>query len=168
MKFWLYFICTFCLVACRQPSVAEIKEYPLMPMQLFVEQGAIQLRRAPMHTYDRKYRSVTYTPDGEITAANFETVLFPTDVIAVYLEGMESPQVFLARSPHSGCILQYVGQANVFSDPCYGSTFAMDGTYMAGPAQQDLDQLPSEVRDEMLWIRNEIIYGTVRSVGRDR
>ena len=168
--------------ACRQPAITdatlpavknngleiatEIKEYPLMPMELFEAQGRIQLRRAPIHTFDSKYRSATYTYAGEITVAEVETYLFPTDILVIYLEDMDAPQVFLARSPNSGCILQYIEEANVFGDPCYGSTFELDGTYIAGPAQQDLDQLPSEVKGEMLWVRNEIVYGTVKEVGR--
>src|SRR5215203_5220141 len=132
MKLWLNFLFMLCLVACRQQnvteissSVIEVKDYPFMPMELFVEQGAIQPRRAPMHTFDRAYRSVTYTPEGEIIRVNFETILFPTDVLAVYLVGMNTPQVFLGRSPNIGCILKYTEEKKVISDPCYGSTFAL-------------------------------------------
>lgn len=175
MKLWLSVILMLCMVACRQPNVPEttssgieIKDYPFMPMQLFIEQGPIQLRRAPVHTFDRAYRSAAYTPEGERTVANLETILFPTDALAIYLAGMDTPQVFLGRSPNSGCILLYDDEKKVLSDPCFGSTFALDGTYIAGPAQQDLDKLPSEVRDGVLWIRNEIIYGAAKEVGRDQ
>jgi hypothetical protein len=164
-----------CIVACRQPPAAEInvpaveiKDYPFMPMELFVEQGDIQLRRVPMHTFDRAYRAATYTPEGEITAFNLAAILFPTDVIAIYLEDMDAPQVFLGLAPNSGCILHYDEEEKVFSDPCYGSTFTLHGAYIAGPAQQDLDRLPSEVRGNMLWIRNEIIYSAVKEDGRGR
>lgn len=168
MKVWIPLFCLFFVMACRQPSGAEIKEYPFLPMELFEQQGAIQARRVPMHTFDRKYRSITYTANGEIRAAHAATALFPTDVLVVYLDGMEAPQVFLGRSPKSGCILQFNDEENVFDDPCHGSTFALDGTYINGPAEQDLDELPSEVRDGMLWLRNEIIYGAAKSVGTNR
>jgi hypothetical protein len=162
-RYSISFVVLFCTVACYHLPVVEIKEYPLMPIDLFAQQGSVQLRRVPMHTDDRKYRAITYTSDGEINAVNLETALFPTDIYVIYLDGMEAPQVFLGRSPKSGCIMIFDDKENMLRDPCQGSTFALDGSYIAGPAEQDLDRLPSQVRDNMLWVRNEIIYGAEKS-----
>jgi hypothetical protein len=98
--------------------------------------------------------------------AQIQTHLFPTDVYAIYRDGMESPWVFLARTPNTGCILHYDSEINAFRDPCSGSLFELDGTYLFGPSQQNLDKLPSEVKDGMLWIRNEIIYGAPVDIQR--
>src|SRR5688500_12270480 len=95
--FWM-----LCIVACRQPPAVEIKDYPFIPMEYSVEQGDIHIRRTPMHTFHRAFRAATYTPEGEITPVTLAAILFPTDVIAIYLEDMDAPQVFLALAPNSG------------------------------------------------------------------
>lgn len=62
--------------------------------------------------------------------------------------------VLLARSPHGGCPLTWKAEDEVFHDPCFGSEFAIDGTHILSPAQRNLDQLPSSVRDDVIWVRN--------------
>ena len=63
---------------------------------------------------------------------------------------------FAQQSPKQGCRLALadgnntsdaqLGDGAVFSDPCHGATFALDGTHLFGPSPRDLDQYPVEIR----------------------
>lgn len=115
--------------------------------------------RSPLHVYDQKYHLIRYTAAGEQTSKVFAEVLFPTDIIVVFRPGMKTPTVFLARSPHGGCLLHWNDNEKKFEDPCYGSRFDSTGKYFFGPALRDLDKLPAVVRDDMIWVEGEIVYG---------
>ena len=62
---------------------------------------------------------------------------------------------FAQQSPKQGCRLAladgnntsdaHVGDGIVFSDPCHGATFALDGTHLFGPSPRDLDQYRVEI-----------------------
>ncbi|MEZ4679989.1 MAG: Rieske (2Fe-2S) protein [Caldilineaceae bacterium] len=115
--------------------------------------------RAPLHVQDAKYPLFGYTADGERTSSYVNEILFPTDVIIVFKPGMSTPTVFLARSPHGGCLLLWHPADLKFEDPCFGSRFDLEGNYWSGPSPRALDKLPSTVRGNMLWVKGEIIYG---------
>ena len=63
---------------------------------------------------------------------------------------------FAQQSPKQGCRLALADATNtfdrdlkggaVFSDPCHGATFALDGTHLSGPSPRDLDQYPATIR----------------------
>ncbi len=53
--------------------------------------------------------------------------LFPTEVIIVFPEEMESPIILLARSPHGGCLVSWQPEDHYFEEPCYGSRFSLNG-----------------------------------------
>jgi Rieske Fe-S protein len=58
-----------------------------------------------------------------------------------------------AKSPHRGCTVpwrpefEFMGKKGWFRDPCYGSTFAIDGTLEFGPSPRGMDQLPVLIVD---------------------
>ncbi len=65
-----------------------------------------------------------------------------TDARAVLLN---TPQGFQALSlvcPHLGCTVD--PQSQGFTCPCHGSRFALDGSFISGPANQPLRQLTVE------------------------
>lgn len=48
-----------------------------------------------------------------------------------------------------------------FEDPCSGSKFAPDGTWLQGPATRDLDRLPVKIEAEQVWVDpSTVIEGT--------
>jgi hypothetical protein len=62
---------------------------------------------------------------------------------------------FAQQSPEQGCRLAFADDSNtfdaqlrdgaVFSDPCHGATFGLDGTHLFGPSPRDLDQYRVEI-----------------------
>ncbi len=81
------------------------------------------------------------------------------DVFVSYDADDQTAHVFLARSPHMGCLMNWVPEARKFVDPCFGSRFGSDGAYESGPSPRGLDELPAEIRDGMIWVKDEVIYG---------
>ena len=144
--------------ACVKP-LQVVEETPLAPLSWLVDTGEVIMLRAPLHVHDAKYHLVGYTADGERTSSYVNEILFPTDVIIVFKPGMSTPTVFLARSPHGGCLLLWRPADLRFEDPCFGSRFDLEGNYRSGPSPRDLDKLPATVRGNMLWVKGEIIYG---------
>lgn len=137
----------------------EVEEIPLAPLDRIVEGGTVIMMRAPLHVRDPAHQLAGYTAAGERTFEVVDEVLFPTDVIVIFTPEMDAPTVFLARSPHGGCLLLWKQDEGIFEDPCYGSRFDLEGKYRFGPSPRDLDKLPSEVRGNMLWVKGEIVYG---------
>lgn len=158
---------TLLLTACLRPAPPvnepKIKLWPLAPVDYVVAQGGVISLRAPFRTRDRQYPLVSYQADGEREYREYDEFLWPTDVFVLadpaLLAPDETPRVFLARSPHGGCLLKWEYAEQSFSDPCYGSRFDATGRYISGPSPRHLDRLPSEVRVGVIWVRNEIIYG---------
>jgi hypothetical protein len=100
-----------------------------------------------------------YTETGERTMPSYEEVTFPTDVIIVFSEELQAATVFLRRSPHGGCLLLWDHDNDRIHDPCFGSKFDLDGQFISGPSRRSLDQLPATVRDGIIWVTPEVVYG---------
>jgi nitrite reductase/ring-hydroxylating ferredoxin subunit len=153
-------LCLLAVSGCtRQEELALPEEIPLIPVRQVTSTGGIAPLRAPLRVHDPTYPLVHWTAEGERVYDTYDLVLFPTDLIVVFTEGMATPVVFLARSPHGGCLVQWNAERDEFVDPCYGSHFARAGEQVQGPAQRGLDRLPAEVRGEMIWVRGEMITG---------
>jgi nitrite reductase/ring-hydroxylating ferredoxin subunit len=68
----------------------------------------------------------------------------------------EAVMAFAQASPKQGCRLLlatdyavpdfFMRDGAVFSDPCHGATFAIDGTRLGGPSPRDLDQYRVDLR----------------------
>jgi len=93
-------------------------------------------------------RFLSYQPDPA-PPTQFDLGLasdFPPGSLTVILEAravlLNTPQGFLALSlvcPHLGCTVDPQDQG--FACPCHGSRFALDGSFISGPANRSLDPL---------------------------
>lgn len=157
----LYLLVSMMLLSCASPTsqVENVEEIPLVPLKWVREMGGIVTLEAPLHTVDHQYHQIGFTPAGERTSTIVEETLFPTGIFVLWLPEMDAPQVFMARSPHGSCRLQWDHQRVLLHDPCYGSYFDTNGHYLGGPSLRHLDALPFEVRGDMLWVTNHIVYG---------
>lgn len=148
---------------CNTSSKVQVEEYPLFPTeQLQLIEGNVVMVRAPFRTQDSQYHLVSYDETGDPSSKLsevYDEVIFPTDVFVVSGQDEGRPIVFLARSPHGGCLLRWEQETSELIDPCFGSHFNLNGEYVKGPSRRHLDQLPSDVRNGMIWVKNEIVYG---------
>ena len=140
-------------------SSAKNTSTPAVPVDWVTELGGVVFVSLPIPVHHARFQLAYYDESGERRWAISDVELFPTDVFVVYDSDHQTARVFLARSPHMGCLLKWSGEAGRFEDPCTGSHFSMDGSYESGPAPRSLDELPVEVRDQMIWVRNELVYG---------
>ena len=95
-----------------------------------------------------------------------------TPIFVVHLRG-DGIAAYLGRSTHLGCRLMWVGDpkcqrftnspAVAFEDPCGGSVFALDGSWVGGPAPRALDHYPVHVVDDTAEVRvTHLIMGHTR------
>jgi Rieske Fe-S protein len=59
-------------------------------------------------------------------------------------------KVVSAVCPHEGCEVDWSGEQRKFLCPCHDSVFGPDGARLSGPAQRDLDQMPTRVNGDTL------------------
>jgi Rieske Fe-S protein len=126
---------------------------------MVIEAGSVVRLALPIAVHHSRFQLTYYDEHGERQLKIYKDELFPVDVFVAYNSDRQTVRVFLARSPHGGCLLNWRVETQKFEDPCYGSRFSVDGAYEFGPATRSLDELPAEVRDQMIWVRNEIVYG---------
>jgi Rieske Fe-S protein len=138
---------------------AEISSIPAVPVEMVIEAGGLARLTLPITVHHSRFELTYYDEHGERRWKTYDAELFPTDVFIAYNSDRQTARVFVARSPHKGCLLNWIAETQKFEDPCYGSRFSIDGAYESGPAPRNLDELPAEVRDQMIWMRNEIVYG---------
>lgn len=144
------------VTSCTSPRVTFT---PFAPVDWVEGCGGVVRRSLPIHLHVERFRLDSFGVDGTLKFTTYDEVLFPVEVFVVYDPATHSARAFLARSPHGGCLLNYAAETSTFMDPCYGSRFNLEGSYQFGPSPRDLDQLPSEVREQMIWVKNELVYG---------
>ncbi len=167
---FIYFLLFLCVSGCAdaQPQ-NQIESIPLAPLDLLSQEDGVIPFRAYLHTKDRRYPYFGFTAGGDRFGKTVDEVLFPTDVLIVQVDS-EVTHVFLMRSPHGGCFIRWNGGwpyselpnwtgKNYFDEPCYGSRWDMEGKWILGPSPRNMDELPFEVKDGMLWVTGEILYG---------
>jgi Rieske Fe-S protein len=78
------------------------------------------------------------------------------------------------KSPHRGCTVpwreafDFMGQRGWFRDPCYGSTWSVNGERVFGPSARDMDQFPVEIVGDKVYIHAgemDLIPGKLRLTG---
>jgi Rieske Fe-S protein len=146
----------FFSVACNSAGKTST---PVVPVEWVIDLGGVAFVSLPIPIHDARFQLSYYDERGERQWKTSEVELFPGDVFVVYDADHQTARVFLARSPHMGCLLKWVAETKSFEDPCYGSRFSIDGAYEFGPAPRSLDELPAEVKDHMVWVKNELVYG---------
>lgn len=157
--FTAIWLAAFIFVGCSFDS-ASTMAIPLRPIEdLIAYEDMIRLQ-APMAVRDSMYSQAGYDASGEMIFLEFDREVFPTDVMVYFTEEMDEPLVFLARAPHSRCILTWnIDGDGLLRDPCFGSVYTAEGKYISGPSPRDLDVIPSYVQDGVLWVEPRIIYG---------
>jgi len=102
--------------------------------------------------------------DGQLSSAM---------MVHVVRLGDEEFRAFLGQSPHRGCPVPWRGEMwfegmqGVFRDPCYSSTWAIDGTRLFGPTSRDLDEVGVRVeRGRVVLQLDRVTEGTDRRTGR--
>lgn len=82
-------------------------------------------------------KTITFPPDTQHATANFKE--------GVYLmSSKEGFEALSAKCPHLGCTVNFDQVSNTFKCPCHGSTFNGSGTWISGPARQNLQPLPAK------------------------
>ncbi len=147
------------LSACGTAQETPDQEIPVVPLDFVQQAGGIVSVRAPLHARDSQLQLFEFDANGERLMKTYDEVIFPTDVLVVYSEVERTARVFLRRSPHGGCLLLWDLEASWIHDPCFGSRFDLNGAYLVGPSQRDLDQLPASIRRGMVWVGADVIYG---------
>ena len=70
----------------------------------------------------------------------------------ICLTRIENEQFFAAllKCTHKGCELNVGGTS--YSCPCHGSEFALDGSVINGPAEDDLTTYRTEIKNDIIYI----------------
>lgn len=71
-------------------------------------------------------------------------------------------KAWLAVSPHRGCFVNWIADRARFEEPCYGSQWKPDGSYLEGPSPRGLDSFPVRVENGDLLIDFKLIRGQPR------
>ncbi len=152
-------LATLLLVGCGTDKNLGVETINLASMQWLDKTGSEVRLAAPLHTFDARYSYSEPTEDGSFTVKTTEETLFPTMVWVVSDPASGTPAVLLARSPHWGCLIEWDRDQQYFYDPCGGSRFDRSGRWTFGPSPRGMDHLQAEVRDDFLWVTNQITYG---------
>jgi Rieske Fe-S protein len=64
-------------------------------------------------------------------------------------------KVFSPVCPHLGCRYNWDAEKKLFVCPCHNSVFTIEGKVVSGPAPRGLDELPSEIRNESVYVEYE-------------
>jgi Rieske Fe-S protein len=64
-------------------------------------------------------------------------------------------QALSSVCPHEGCQVVWRDESKQFVCPCHDSFFSSDGARLSGPAQRDLDSMPTRTKDGVLQVRYE-------------
>ena len=152
---FLVSLIVFFVSACNSTGISSI---PAIPVEMVIEAGGVARLTLPIAVHHTHFQLTYYDQHGERQWKTYNAELFPTDVFVEYESDRQTARVFLARSPHKGCLLNWRAETQKFEDPCYGSRFSIDGAYEFGPAPRSLDELPADIRDQMIWVKNEIVY----------
>lgn len=151
------------MAAQETPQEVSLPVVPLERLLQLRETVKIWQPRVPLYTRDERFPSVDYRADGEVEYRLLDVMLFPTDVTIVIAGAGAEPIALLSRSPHGGCPIRWDEERAEFFEGCYGSRWSATGEYLFGPALQDLDRVPVQVRDGMIWVTNRIVRGAARA-----
>ena len=155
----LLLLITAVIASCAGGFRSQVDEVPLIPVELVTQGDSAVPLRAPLHIRDTRLQMLQFDAAGNRELRSYDEMVFPVDLMIVYSEEDQSAIVFLRRSPHGGCLLLWNQADSRLDDPCFGSRFDPTGSYISGPSPRDLDRLPATVRDGMIWVTPEILYG---------
>lgn len=156
---FLVFLWLLFLPAC---TPANISSTPAAPADWVKELGGVVRISLPIKVNHSQFQLSFFDEHGQRQWKTSAVALFPTDVFIVYDADRGTTRVFLARSPHMGCLLNWKPETQSFEDPCYGSRFSIAGVYESGLSPRSLEELPTEVKDQVIWVKNELVYGKIQ------
>ena len=143
-----------------QPVITSVPIYPIDHFKKYALAGQAYWLTVPVATIGHPLMLNHYKIPIEASSSITRTEdIFPTDVYIAVLPGVELPKVFLARSPHSGCPLEWRSDSKIYKAYCDGSEFKLDGTYLSGPSPRNLDEFSVSIREGMIWITNTVTLG---------
>lgn len=64
-------------------------------------------------------------------------------------------RVYSPICPHLGCRYNWDDQRKLFVCPCHNSVYTIEGKVVSGPAPRGLDTLPTEIKDNNLFVKYE-------------
>jgi nitrite reductase/ring-hydroxylating ferredoxin subunit len=147
------------MTSCGGQSQRQADSVPLVPLEFFAQGESVIPWRAPLRIKDTQLQMLHFDASGNRALRSYDGLVFPVDLMIVNSKETQTAMVFLRRSPHGGCLLLWNSVDLRFDDPCFGSRFDLSGNYLSGPSPRALDQLPASIRDGMIWVTPEIIYG---------
>ena len=156
---FLFFLVAPLITSCGGVPLNQAESVPIIPVELFSQGDGVVPWRAPLQVRDTRLQMLQFDAAGNRELRSYDESIFPVDLLIVYPQENQSAIVFLRRSPHGGCLLLWNQVDSRFDDPCFGSKFDLAGNYLFGPSPRDMDQLPASVRDGMIWVTPEILYG---------
>lgn len=149
----------------HQPSNDSVapaapQRIPIYPTQLIGgKQGVVVRLAVPITTPGEALTLIEFRSPTDYGYVTRNEQIFPTDIYIAVLPEVALPKVFLARSPQSGCLVEWQPEIERFKADCDGSEFGVDGAYLSGPAARSLDEFPVTVDAGMIWITNTITLG---------
>jgi menaquinol-cytochrome c reductase iron-sulfur subunit len=70
----------------------------------------------------------------------------------VILDERRNVTAFSPLCTHLGCAYRWQADKGIFSCPCHGSAFNVRGEVITGPATRPLDQYPTKLEGNRLWL----------------
>jgi menaquinol-cytochrome c reductase iron-sulfur subunit len=70
----------------------------------------------------------------------------------IVLNDQRKVTAFSPLCTHLGCAYRWQGEKNLFTCPCHGSEFNVQGDVTAGPASRPLDRYATKLEDNRLWL----------------
>jgi menaquinol-cytochrome c reductase iron-sulfur subunit len=67
----------------------------------------------------------------------------------------ENIKVYSPVCPHLGCRYNWDEARKQFVCPCHKSVYGIDGKVVSGPAPRGLDELPTEIKNQNLYVKYE-------------
>lgn len=142
----------------ERSTVQSISIYPINWLEQW--EGDVLQLTVPIATTGHPLTLARFKTPEDYSYITLDDNIFPTDVYVAILPDSALPKVFLARSPQSGCPIEWRGEAKRFKTYCDGSEFQIDGSYISGPAPRNMDEFPTLIQEGMLWITNTVKLGS--------
>lgn len=100
-----------------------------------------------------------WKPIGQLTLHDGAAPQLSTlDGQAIYIASLEGQLVaFVTRDPHSSCQIAWAPSEQHYIDPCHGSVYQPDGSYIRGPAPRSMDRLALRVADGTIEIAPALV-----------
>jgi len=104
----------------------------------------------------------SFIPSEQPTKLNFSNTVqdafiskINPEQVWVVKKSPENIKVYSPVCPHLGCRYNWDEVRKQFVCPCHNSVYGIDGKVVSGPAPRGLDELPSEIKNQNLYVKYE-------------